>query len=154
MLCYLMEGLQARVEFMMHSATCGPCLEDTGKTNPSTLRAPFPTHIVHPDAAHIAPINCLAFIHCHPFALRPPPRLLACQTMQCLGRATRSLALPARGRGPVLRRVVAVARAKPEKSTDQALQGGLDPYLEVAVPKDQRPVNQLAELKADPLYSW
>ncbi|PNW83618.1 hypothetical protein CHLRE_05g237050v5 [Chlamydomonas reinhardtii] len=74
--------------------------------------------------------------------------------MQCLGRATRSLALPARGRGPVLRRVVAVARAKPEKSTDQALQGGLDPYLEVAVPKDQRPVNQLAELKADPLYSW
>lgn len=42
-----------------------------------------------------------------------------------------------------------------EKSTDQkAAGGGLDPYLEVAVPRDQRPINQLAELKSDPLYSW
>ena len=42
-----------------------------------------------------------------------------------------------------------------EKSTDQkAAGGGLDPYLEVAVPRDQRPVNQLAELKEDSLYAW
>jgi hypothetical protein len=27
-------------------------------------------------------------------------------------------------------------------------------YLEAAVPKDQRPVNELAQLKDDTLYSW
>lgn len=32
--------------------------------------------------------------------------------------------------------------------------GGLNPALEQAVPKNQRPINQLAELKADTLYSW
>lgn len=32
--------------------------------------------------------------------------------------------------------------------------GGLDPALEVAVPPDQRPVNELAALRVAPLYSW
>ena len=32
--------------------------------------------------------------------------------------------------------------------------GGLDPRLEIAVPADQRPVNELSQLKEDPLYSW
>lgn len=36
----------------------------------------------------------------------------------------------------------------------QGSSGGLDPSLEIEVPKDQRPVNELASLKADPLYSW
>lgn len=32
--------------------------------------------------------------------------------------------------------------------------GGLDPALELAVPADQRPVNELAALREAPLYSW
>lgn len=32
--------------------------------------------------------------------------------------------------------------------------GGLDPALEVAVPPDQRPVNELAALRTASLYSW
>lgn len=70
-----------------------------------------------------------------------------------LTRTARSVA-PARplGARSVSWQRVVVARAT-EKSTDE-ISGGLDPYLEVAVPKDQRPVNQLAELKQDPLYSW
>lgn len=32
--------------------------------------------------------------------------------------------------------------------------GGLDPSLEVAVPSDQRPVNELAALRKGTLYSW
>ena len=32
--------------------------------------------------------------------------------------------------------------------------GGLDPSLEIAVPSDQRPVNELAALRNAPLYSW
>ncbi|KXZ50815.1 hypothetical protein GPECTOR_15g501 [Gonium pectorale] len=47
-----------------------------------------------------------------------------------------------------------MTRARPEKSSTDEMKGGLDPYLEVAVPKDQRPINQLTELKQDPLYSW
>lgn len=35
----------------------------------------------------------------------------------------------------------------------QQSRGGLD-RLEIAVPSDQRPVNELAQLKEDPLYSW
>lgn len=31
---------------------------------------------------------------------------------------------------------------------------GLDPTLEIAVPKDQRPVNELKQLKQASLYSW
>ncbi|KAG2496446.1 hypothetical protein HYH03_005670 [Edaphochlamys debaryana] len=50
-------------------------------------------------------------------------------------------------------RVVA-ARGTGQNRQPEVEQGGLDPYLEVAVPKDQRPVNQLTELKNDPLYSW
>ncbi|GFR50026.1 hypothetical protein Agub_g12176, partial [Astrephomene gubernaculifera] len=56
-------------------------------------------------------------------------------------------------RAPSLRRVVAARAGRDKSRTDEA-RGGLDPYLEVAVPRDQRPVNQLAELKEDPLYSW
>jgi hypothetical protein len=33
-------------------------------------------------------------------------------------------------------------------------EGGLDPALELAVPVDQRPVNELAALREAPLYSW
>ncbi|EFJ41307.1 hypothetical protein VOLCADRAFT_98713 [Volvox carteri f. nagariensis] len=72
---------------------------------------------------------------------------------QCVGRLGRSMAPWHTSRPPTLRRVV-IARASPEKSSTDEMKGGLDPYLEVAVPKDQRPVNQLAELKQDPLYSW
>ena len=32
--------------------------------------------------------------------------------------------------------------------------GGLDPQLEVAVPKEQRPVNELSQLRNSVLYSW
>lgn len=45
-----------------------------------------------------------------------------------------------------------VAAQAVEKGTEKAQ--GLDPYLEAAVPRDQRPIEQLAELKGDPLYSW
>eukprot|EP00884_Botryococcus_braunii_P007181 jgi/Botrbrau1/16464/Bobra.0142s0059.1 len=33
-------------------------------------------------------------------------------------------------------------------------QGGLDPNLEMAVPKEQRPVNELEQLRSGQLYSW
>ncbi|KAK9810770.1 hypothetical protein WJX73_006093 [Symbiochloris irregularis] len=47
-----------------------------------------------------------------------------------------------------LRELICAAsnRSRPE--------GGLDPSLEVAVPPDQRPVNELASLRDAPLYSW
>lgn len=34
------------------------------------------------------------------------------------------------------------------------LRGGLDPSLEMAVPSEQRPVNELASLRQSALYSW
>lgn len=37
---------------------------------------------------------------------------------------------------------------------DFSSQGGLDPKLEVAVPANQRPVNELAQLRDGQLYSW
>ncbi|PNH02065.1 hypothetical protein TSOC_012026 [Tetrabaena socialis] len=95
----------------------------------------------------------------HPAAatrLMPPVALMQRQCVgRCVGRLARQLApslVPAAH--PRSRRRVALARARPEKSTDESVQGGLDPYLEIAVPKDQRPINQLAELKNDSLYSW
>ncbi|GLC44649.1 hypothetical protein PLESTB_001329500 [Pleodorina starrii] len=77
------------------------------------------------------------------------------QAMQhrCVGRLGQSMAPRLVSRPPTVGRVV-IARGSPEKSSTDEMKGGLDPYLEVAVPKDQRPVNQLAELKQDPLYSW
>jgi hypothetical protein len=39
-------------------------------------------------------------------------------------------------------------------SLTSASEGGLDPALEMAVPADQRPVNELASLREAPLYSW
>lgn len=41
--------------------------------------------------------------------------------------------------------------ADDEESTDAF---GLDPTLELAVPSDQRPVNELKELKNAQLYKW
>ncbi|GIL69293.1 hypothetical protein Vretifemale_230 [Volvox reticuliferus] len=64
------------------------------------------------------------------------------------------LMAPRRVSRPATHRRVVVTHASPEKSSTDEMKGGLDPFLEVAVPKDQRPVNQLAELKQDPLYSW
>ena len=43
-------------------------------------------------------------------------------------------------------------RARLNNSEEQ--QGGLDPKLEVAVPSNQRPVNELAQLRDGQLYSW
>lgn len=37
---------------------------------------------------------------------------------------------------------------------DQQTSSGLDPSLEMAVPPDQRPVNELANLKQALFYSW
>lgn len=35
-----------------------------------------------------------------------------------------------------------------------AYEGGLDPMLEMAVPYDQRPVNELTHLRESPMYTW
>uniref|UniRef100_A0A7S3UF35 Uncharacterized protein n=1 Tax=Picocystis salinarum TaxID=88271 RepID=A0A7S3UF35_9CHLO len=35
-----------------------------------------------------------------------------------------------------------------------AYEGGLDPMLEMAVPYDQRPVNELTHLRGSPMYTW
>lgn len=35
-----------------------------------------------------------------------------------------------------------------------AYEGGLDPTLEMAVPYDQRPVNELTHLRESPMYTW
>ena len=45
-------------------------------------------------------------------------------------------------------------RASLSSSSSSPFGGGLDPSLELAVPKDQRPSNELASLRTAPLYSW
>lgn len=41
-----------------------------------------------------------------------------------------------------------------DKDLDEADNGGLHPMLEMAVPSDQRPVNELRKLKESQLSSW
>lgn len=59
---------------------------------------------------------------------------------------------------PTLLRYVAVAASGTNDDraslSSSPFGGGLDPSLELAVPKDQRPSNELASLKTAPLYSW
>lgn len=59
---------------------------------------------------------------------------------------------------PTLLRFVAVAASGTNDDraslSSSPFGGGLDPSLELAVPKDQRPSNELASLKTAPLYSW
>ena len=45
-------------------------------------------------------------------------------------------------------------RASQDDARQSRPEGGLDPALEVAVPPEQRPVNELANLRGAPLYSW
>jgi hypothetical protein len=45
-------------------------------------------------------------------------------------------------------------RTAAKRDDDAPAMGGLDPTLEVAVPKEQRPVNELKQLKEGQLYSW
>ena len=45
-------------------------------------------------------------------------------------------------------------RASQDDARRFRAEGGLDPSLEVAIPPDQRPVNELASLRGAPLYSW
>jgi hypothetical protein len=56
---------------------------------------------------------------------------------------------------PALRPARCPLRTAAKREDDAApAAGGLDPNLEVAVPKDQRPVNELNQLKQAQLYSW
>ena len=55
------------------------------------------------------------------------------------------------------RRVSAVGtrpQATKDQNDQQGLAGGLDPRLEIAVPAEQRPVNELAQIRKAVLYSW
>jgi len=61
-------------------------------------------------------------------------------------RRLRSVAVAASGNGD--------DRISSSSSSSSPLGGGLDPSLELAVPKDQRPSNELASLRTAPLYSW
>lgn len=51
-------------------------------------------------------------------------------------------------------RLVARARSGSDSDAEGTDAFGLDPTLELAVPSDQRPVNELKQLKNGQLYSW
>lgn len=98
----------------------------------------------------------------------PPPKACTCGGQQ------QHLATSSRGKLPALpsawrqsrspawspagvsrhRRCSTSVRAAQDDSRRTGSQGGLDPSLEISVPPEQRPVNELASLRGAPLYSW
>jgi len=79
-------------------------------------------------------------------------------------RRTTRAASPSRTALPIIRRFSVAVAASNGDDDRRSLSssssspfpggGGLDPSLELAVPKDQRPSNELASLRTAPLYSW
>ena len=78
----------------------------------------------------------------------------------CSGRTHASLAPGARTALPRVATRLTTTRAAPgggggrRSPLTASYPSGLDPALELAVPVDQRPVNELAALREAPLYSW
>lgn len=81
---------------------------------------------------------------------KPPVRCHACSARQSLSPVVNaSLASASKRRTGMKLSLRATAGGKGKDDAVAAVA-----YMEAAVPKDQRPVNELAELKGDMLYSW
>jgi hypothetical protein len=81
--------------------------------------------------------------------------MIATQRGSCQAlRANQAWTLPSRALPALLPCKRSLPRVHAAKKEDEMPGVGLDPTLEIAVPKDQRPVNELKQLKQASLYSW